>query len=72
MQLVPGGTANLAVLGGNLPPSSEERAATPDREPILKRPGRAGSPSTQAGGPLGLRQEYFVVFLNVQSKYILL
>ena len=34
MQLVPGGTANLAVLGGNLPPRSEERAITPNGSPL--------------------------------------
>ena len=36
------------------------------------QPSWIGETVTQGVAPLGLRQEYFVVFLNVQSKYILL
>ena len=54
MQLVPGGTGDPPVLGGNLPPSSGERAVTPNGAPLLDdlaglvaRPNRPMACSTQ-------------------------
>ena len=41
MLLVPGGTANLAVLGGNVPPSSQERTITPNSDFLPRRLGLA-------------------------------
>ena len=51
MQLGLGGTANLAVLGGNLPPSSgaENSATEWLAKPLVLR--WAGSPPQRAGGP---------------------
>ena len=47
----PGGTANLAVLGGNLPPGFGT-ASAPTESCIPGAPGALGeSPATTAGGP---------------------
>ena len=47
---VQGGTGHRPVLGGNLPPSSGSASESSRDESLRERPGRAGSPATQASG----------------------
>ena len=51
MQLIPGGTANLAVLGGNLPPRLGGRVTTPFGSLWAQFNARASRPPQRAGGP---------------------
>jgi hypothetical protein len=51
MQLVPGGTVNLAVLGGNLPPSFGIADARSNRQVNLERSTNGGR-GTRSNGPV--------------------